>query len=341
MMKTNFLKFMIALCFSLVISKAATAAQVLHVATWLPPSHTMNVDFWPTWGKWVEEATEGRVTVKVEYGMGHPKSIYDLVEDGVAEAGFSYHGYVPGRFKLPQAVELPGLGVKAEAASVALWRVQQKYFAKAHEFEGLALIGMFTHGPGYVHTIDPITSLAQLKGKKIRIGGGIQSELGERLGITPIAAPASKVYEMLQQGVIDGVFLPINEQKALRLAEVAPNVLKVPGGMYLGSFSIFMNEDFLANLSQKDRDAIMSVSGEKLSALAGRLYDEDDVKGEQYAKEMGGNIVEAEKGGKLSQEFQKISEGLEAEWVESVKDTGVQGQQALDELKEIAQNYGN
>lgn len=340
MMKTNFLKFMIALCFSLVISKAASAAKTIHIATWLPPSHTMNVDFWPTWGEWVEEATEGRVNVKIEYGMGDPKSLFDLVEDGVAEASFSYHGYIPGRFQLPQIVELPGLGVNAEAASVALWRVQQKYFNKAKEFNGLVLIGMFTHGPGYVHTIKPISSLAELKGKKIRIGGGIQSDLGERLGITPIAGPASKVYEMLQQGVIDGAFLPINEQKGLRLTEVAPNVLKVPGGMYLGSFSIFMNPDFLDSLQPKDREAIMRVSGEKLSALAGRLYDEDDIRGEQYAKEAGALIIEGEKNGALSQEFKELTKGLDEEWIESVKKRNVQGKEALDELRNIAQNYG-
>ena len=335
MKKSPLMKVTAALGFCVALSASAAAETVLRVATWLPPGHAMNAEMWPTWGKWIEEATEGRVKLKLEYGMGHPKSMFDLVEDGVVDASFSYHGYVPGRFKLPQIAEQPGLGVNAEAASVALWRVQKKYFDKAEEFEGLTLAGIFTHGPGYVHTIKPISTLAQLEGKKIRIGGGIQSDLGKRLKITPIAAPGSKVYEMLQQGVIDGVFMPMGEQQSLRLYEVAPNVLAVPGGMYLGSFSIFINPDFLADLPKKDRDAIMSVSGEKLSAMAGSAWDNADTKGLAFAKNNGVNITSSKK---LGEEFKQVSKGLDHEWVESVKGKGIDAKAALKELRDIAQN---
>ena len=324
---------------ALLASGSAFSATTLHVGTWLPAGNPQNAIVWPTWAKWVEEATEGRVTVKMEYDLGHPKTLFQLVEDGVVDAGFSYHGYVPGRFRLPQIVEQPGLGANAEAASVGLWRVYSKYFADAGEFEGLELLGMFTHGPGYIHTIEPISSLDDMKGKKIRIGGGVQSELGEAMGITPVAAPAPKVYEMLQQGVVDGVFMPMAEQKVLRLNEVAKNVTMVPGGMYLGSFSMFINPDFLADLDEQDREAIMSVSGEKLSALAGKAWDGSDAEGYETAKAEGVNLLELTEDDAITQSFRAMTSDMGDAWIESVSDLDVDAKAAMEELKAIVADY--
>ncbi|WP_432695046.1 TRAP transporter substrate-binding protein [Marinobacterium sp. YM272] len=326
---------------ALTLSGSAFAETVLHVGTWLPPTNPMNAVVWPTWSKWVEEATEGRVRVEIQDGLGHPKTLFQMVEDGIVDASFSYHGYVPGRFKLPQVVEQPGLGVTAEAGSVALWRVYDQYFKDSDEFVGLEVIGMFTHGPGYIHSKQPITSWDQIKGQKIRIGGGVQTDLGERMGITPVAAPAPKVYEMLQQGVIDGVFLPMGEQKALRLHEVAPNVTVLPGGMYLGSFSIFMNPDFLDDLDPKDREAILSVSGEKLSQMAGKAWDAFDEEGLKVAQETGVNVINVKEGDPMAVEFNTLIEGMNDAWVKSVEDRGVDAQAAIDDLQSIAHTYAS
>ncbi|MBP0050212.1 TRAP transporter substrate-binding protein [Marinobacterium sp. AK62] len=318
---------------------AAAADTTLIVGTWLPPTAAQNAVVWPTWAKWVEEATEGRVEVKIEYDMGHPKTYFQLVEDGVIDAGFSYHGYVPGRFKLPIAAEQPGMGVNAEAASVALWRTHDKYFAEANEYVGLELLGLFTHGPGQIMTTFPVDSLADLKDKKIRIGGGVQAEIGERMGITPVAAPATKVYEMMQQGVIDGAFLPVGEQKSLRLAEVTKDLNMLPGGMYLGTFSMFINPDFMADLDPKDAEAIRSVSGEKLSALAGRAWEQGDIEGLAFARESGVNVIEHDASSAFVQQFNQLTEGMDQDWIESVSDRDVDAAAALKEMRQIAREY--
>jgi len=339
MTNMNFLKTAAAVTLGVSLSAGAMAETTLRIASWLPPTHPQNAVVWPTWSKWVEEATEGRVKVAIEYGMGHPKTMFELVEDGVVDASFSYHGYVPGRFKLTQAVEQPLLGTSAEAASVAHWRTFEKYFAKANEHEGLEVIGLFTHGPGQIHMATPVSSLADLKGKKIRLGGGVQGEIGHRMGVTAVGAPAPKVYEMMQQGVIDGVFIPMGEQKSLRLKEVARNVVALPGGMYLGSFAMFMNPDFLADLDAKDRDAIMAVSGEKLSAMAGRAWDAGDAEGLKAAQEAGVNITMVKDGDALAAEFKELTKGMEQTFLDSVADRGVDAKAALAELRDIARSY--
>jgi TRAP-type C4-dicarboxylate transport system substrate-binding protein len=170
----------------------ASAEKVMRVGSWLPPKHTMNKDVLPTWGKWISEATEGRVTLKIEYPGGHPKAMLGNVQDGVFDAAWTFHGYFPGRFKLTKIVELPGLGAGAEAASVAHWRINKKYLHKAGEHKGIILGALFTHGPGQIHLREPIASLKEMDGKKIRIGGGVQTDIANRMGVKGVAAPGSK-----------------------------------------------------------------------------------------------------------------------------------------------------
>lgn len=341
MIKKTVQKLASCVALGLLLSSTASAATTLRVASWLPPTHPQNAHVIPTWGKWIEEATEGRVKVEIEYGLGHPKTLFELVEDGVVDASWSFHGYVPGRFKLTQAVELPLLGASPEAASVAHWRVHQKYFAKADEHNGLVLAALFTHGPGQIHMADPINSLSDLKGKKIRLGGGIQGELGHRMEVTAVGAPAPKVYEMMQQGVIDGVFIPMAEQKTLRLKEIARNVVALPGGMYLGSFSMFISPDFMDSISPADQTAILSVSGEKLSAMAGRAWGNGDADGLKAAKAAGVNVVEVTTQDPMAKEFIALTRGMDGKWLESVTDRKVDAEAALAELRKIARDFSN
>jgi TRAP-type C4-dicarboxylate transport system substrate-binding protein len=324
----------------LAFSTTSVLAQTeMHVASWLPPTHPQNAVVLPTWGKWIEEATDGRVSLKIDYDLGHPKDIFTLVEDGVADAGWSFHGYVPGRFRLTQIVEQPLLGAGAEAASVAYWRIYEKYLAKANEHAGLEVVGLFTHAPGQIQTADPVNSLAELEGKKIRLGGGIQSILGERMHVTAVNAPAPKVYEMMQQGVIDGALLPVCEQKTLRLSEVATNLTLLPGGLYLGSFGIFINQDFMADLSEADQAAIRGVSGEKLSRLAGQVWDQCGTDALADSRSNGVNVVEVDADAPMMDEFRTLAAGLDDVWFKEVSDLDVDAKTALQELRDVARSY--
>lgn len=337
-LKTLF-KPVACLALGMALSSTALAETKMRVASWLPPTHPQNAVVLDTWGKWIDEATDGRVKMIIEYGMGHPKTMFELVEDGVVDASWSVHGYIPGRFKLTESAELPNLNASAEAASVALWRVNNKYYKQANEHEGLTLAALFTHGPGQIHLAEPISSLADMKGRKIRLGGGIQSQLGERMGVTPVGAPAPKVYEMMQQRVVDGVFIPAGEQKTLRLNEVTKQLVLLPGGMYTMSFSMFLNPDFMAGLSQADQNAIMAVSGEKLSALAGQAWDAGDTAGLKIAKEAGVSILEVKPGDPIDNEFQALIKGMDDDYLDRVADRDVDAKAALKELREIARNY--
>ena len=232
---------------------------------------------------------------------------------------------------------MPNLGTSAEAASVAYWRVHQKYLAKADEHKGVTLAGLSSHGPAVIQTKTPLTGLGDLKGLKIRVPGGVGSKVGKALGVVAVKLPAPKVYEALSSGVADGIFMPMETQKSFRLKEVVPHVTIMPGGLYYGSFAYLLNTDFLNSLSEKDRQAIMSVSGEKLTRLAGETWDNADKTGLADAKAAGSTVTTASAA--VHAEYLELMAPVEADWVAQMNAAGIDGKAALAELRSIARSY--
>ncbi|RBP80499.1 C4-dicarboxylate ABC transporter substrate-binding protein [Marinomonas rhizomae] len=338
----NFKKNLLCVTAGAVLSLSAAAAETtLRVATWLPPTNPQNATVWPTWKKWVEEATEGRVEVVIENYTGHPKTIYDAVEDGIYDVGFSVEAYLPGRFKLSGVAEIPGEITDAETGSVALWRTYKDYFEPADEYEGFQLLGLFVHGPGQLHTKFPVNSLDDLKDKKMRVGGGLVNDLAERLEVTPVSAPSPKSYEMMQQGVVDGTFLPAQEQKFFRLSEISTDLTLFPKGLYTTAFSIVMNQDVFEGLSTKDQQAIMSVSGERLSQLAGAAWGKADDNGILEAKEKGVNVVFLAENDQRVKDLNKLAEGIDQIWVDSVTDRDVDAKAALADFRKYVDDINS
>ena len=310
------------------LSFNAMAETTMRIATWLPPTHPHNAQAMTAVVKMIEDATEGRVKVKIENHQGHPKTIYASVEDGIYDASWGVNAYTPGRFTLTGVAEIPGETTNAETASVALWKVQQEFFADANEYEGLDLLGMWVHAPGVMHTKFAINSLDDLKGKKIRMGGGMINELAERLEVTPVLGPATVSYEMLQQGVVDGTFLPAGEHLFFKLSEVTNHLTLFPTALYTTTFSFIANPEFMEDLDPKDAAAIHAL-GEDISRTIGKVWQDMDKAGMDHAYAVGTNVHKADVYEKLAVEMKAKMKGLDQMWVESVADRGVDAEAAL------------
>ena len=192
------LKFTLAGITAALISVSSFAADhTLTISSWAPPGHGINAKMWPGLIKMMEEATDGRVTAEIKYGLGSPPAQMDLVLDGAADMTIVFHGYQAGRFVATKLIELPGYEGNAEAASVAYWRVHEKHLASVDEHRGVKLIALHTHGPAQLHSDKKVTSLDGISGMKVRVPGGVGSEVGAALGATGIKVPAPKVYETL------------------------------------------------------------------------------------------------------------------------------------------------
>jgi TRAP-type C4-dicarboxylate transport system substrate-binding protein len=256
----------------------ASAATVLRVANWLPARYPLVTEVIEPWAKEVTKVTNGRVVMQVlSAPLGPPAAHFDFVANGIVDVAYGVHNYTPGRFTASLLAELPFQSEKSEYLSVAYWRVHQQYLARANEHRGTKLLTLFTHGPGQLWTQGrDVTSLAALKGAKIRVAGGFSQEAAKGLGLVPIQAPVTDTYQMLAGKIVDGIQFPSESITSFKVENVLERGLLVPGGLYNVSLFLVMNQAKWQALSKDDQEAIMSVSGETLARNAGKFWDEAD-----------------------------------------------------------------
>jgi TRAP-type C4-dicarboxylate transport system substrate-binding protein len=266
----------------------------------------------------------------------------DAVRDGVVDLSFITHGYTPGRFALTDAAELPFMGDTAEVTSVAFQRIHERTLAQVNEHRDVVLLAVFTHGPGQIYnTRRAIDGVRDLEGLKIRVGGGISSEVAKNLGAVPMLKSATESYELLSSGIADGVFFPKDSAVSFRLVPVIKHVTYVPGGLYNVTFAWVANPAKWSRIPAADRKAIEPLLGEALARRSGRAWDAADAVGEAAVREAKIPIVVA--GPKLIAEIRARTGLLEREWIEKkARPRGVDGEVVLQALRaEIAQLEGS
>jgi len=311
---------------TLMASISVQAQTTLTLSSWLPPKHPIVANMIVPWAAQVEEATGGNVKIKIlAKPLGKPPAHFDLARQGQADVTYGVHGYQPGRFLLTKTAEMPFLGDKAEDVSVAYWRTFKKHLEAAGEHKGVQVLSIFTHGPGQMYNSKrPINSLADLEGLKIRVGGGVVNDLTKAMGATALLKPAPKSYELMSNGVADGVFFPKESIKSFKLTKLVRHATIVPNGLYNTSFFLVMNPKKFAALSAADQEAIMKVSGEHFARLSGKAWDVADAAGITAMKEAGVDIQTASSA--LVAEIEAKASGIEEAWHAAVKDkTGLDG----------------
>jgi TRAP-type C4-dicarboxylate transport system substrate-binding protein len=318
---------------------SAVAQTTLTMSSWVSPAHHLTHTVLQGWANDVEKATAGRV--KFQMLPKHPSAppgTFDAVRDGLVDLSYVTASYTPARHILPLLPELPGAGGTAEINSVAYSRIYWKYFDKVGEYKGVKLLGVFTHGPGQMFTKKPVATIADIQGLKIRTGGGIAEAVAKALGASAFVKPAPESYELLNSGVADGVFFPLESIASFKLETVITQATLFPGGMYSSAFGFFMNEDKWAKLPKQDQDAILKLSGEHIARFAGKSWDAADKVGMDSLKKNNVKIVEASPA--LAKEVHTRSAPIIDDWVKKATAKGVDGAKVLaefhDELKKVA-----
>jgi TRAP-type C4-dicarboxylate transport system substrate-binding protein len=261
-----------------------------------------------------------------------PPGTFDAVREGLVDHSNVTASYTPARHIMPLVAELPGMGNTSLVNSVAYSRIYWKHLHKVGEYNGVKLLGVFTHGPGQMFTKKPVSTIADVQGLKIRTGGGVAEKVANALGASAFVKPAPESYELLKTGVADGVFFPMESVVSFKLDTVLEQATLFPGGMYSSSFGFFMNQAKWDALPKEDQAALEKISGEWIARHAGRSWDNADRIGLDALKKSGVKIVDANAA--LVAEVQKRSAPIIEDWVKQASAKGVDAAKILAEFRE-------
>ncbi|HXH82588.1 MAG TPA: TRAP transporter substrate-binding protein [Candidatus Tectomicrobia bacterium] len=318
---------------ALVPAAPARAQTTLTMSSWVSPTHHITAVVLQGWANEVEKVTNGRVRFRMlPKHPSAPPGTFDAVRDGLVDLSYVTASYTPARHILPMLAELPGAGDTALVNSVAYSRIHWKHFHKVGEYNGVKLLGVFTHGPGHMFTKKPVNGIKDVEGLKIRTGGGVAEAVAKALGAAAFVKPAPESYELLKSGVADGVFFPLESVVSFKLDTVLEQATLFPGGMYSSAFGFFMNEAAWNRLPKEDQAAIEKISGEWIARHAGRSWDEADRKGLEALKKSGVKIVHADPA--FVAEVRKRSAPIVDDWIAKAGAKGVDAAKILAEFRE-------
>ncbi len=281
----------------LALSTSGAFAQevVLKLHQFLPAQAPVPAGVLVPWMQKIEAESGGRIKFEHYPAMqlgGKPGELIDQVTEGVADVVWTLPGYTPGRFPRTEVVELPFMIKDAAGASRTLWQLGEKYMFDT-EYKDVKIIGMWTHGPGLIHSKNPIKSIEDLKGVKLRAPSRVTNMMVTSLGATAVGMPVPAVPESLSKGVIDATILPWEVTASIKSSELVKNHTEFPGApLYTAAFILAMNKGVYDKLPDDLKAVINANSGADFSANAGKVSQDADAKARKIATDLGNNIVE-------------------------------------------------
>jgi TRAP-type C4-dicarboxylate transport system substrate-binding protein len=185
----------------------ADAESSMHIkfSTWHPPTGREVKTVWVPMLEELKKQSNGRITYTMYAGaaLGKGPDHYDIVKNGMSDMGYFTATWTPGRFPLTDVLSL-ATWVDGKDIAVDIGNEMAKGPLK-DEFKDVEVMELNGCIQAFIWTKDPVKSLADLKGKKIRSPGGQQTGYIKSLGAEPVFMPLGDVYMALETGTIDGL----------------------------------------------------------------------------------------------------------------------------------------
>ena len=262
---------------------SSALAETYRMTTYAPPNEAASIH--QTYiAETLAEKTGGEVTFEIFYASSLVPAAGQMkgIGDGVAHAGFQAASYIPSDLPLNSALTAYGFveqNPTAIAMAFADWTMHDATALGQYEQANVVPFGGFSTPtyPFICNTAEPITSLAQFQGLKVRFPGGANAKLTQDLGGVAVNIPGNEIYQALQTGAIDcaGIlagWLNIDNS----LDEVSKSVTLAN---FTGSFNSpvhLANRDFWQGLTDEQRAIYLETTARATAKMQIKFNTDND-----------------------------------------------------------------
>jgi TRAP-type transport system periplasmic protein len=293
-----------------------------------PPEKVLG--YWGVYGqaaevvRKVKERTNGKFDIKLyipgTIGIGAGEAL-NAVKKGAVEMSVGGGIYATGL--IPEArIQHGGLpygAKKAEQGASLILKtdfvkvMRQAYLERTNSY----LLGLTSSSSATYITNSPINRLEDLKGKKIRVSGGLTMTVSAQ-GATPVNIAPGELYMALQRGTIDGTLFPPYTGVSYNLFEVSKYV-SLPCGYPYTAMDWVVNMEAWNKLPKEFQKALQ----EEVDEMSRFTYIEsgpnlEKVTQEEGVKKFGAKFVELSE-----EEFSKFRNAVMPLWNEMAGISGL------------------
>lgn len=236
----------------------------------------------PSWiDRWfldeLEKRTNGEVKVR-RYWSGSLNKVGEhlgAVRDGTSEITLISPGYYQAELPVTRGLEWYFRMNRADALQRVCRDTYEQFAPLKQEWEQrhrskVLYWTNWNYAPMVLR--EPITSIADLKGRKIR-GYGIATDVIERLGGIAVPMAAPEVYQALERGVLDGVYgFDFVTAVAYKLHEIAPHFYDIGDGPHAPAATV-MNMRAWEGLGPDVQAVATGIADELYGGKYGEIYE--------------------------------------------------------------------
>ena len=270
----------------------ASATDEIQAASWLPPNHTASVYCFKYYSERAEYYSKGSLNVKVDLGsaMLTPRGAMQALADGIVDVAVHTGQYTPSELNVSAALEELAMLYTDPFITVAAagdFEMNDPMMKEQWKRNGVVYGGPLITGSYNLLCNKDVSSLDQIKGRKIRLPGRSPATWATGVGVVPVGVSSNEQYSALDKGALDCTTAALTDMRDRKLYEVGKHVTKMPITIYWAGYSWAYNPKTWKGLTVEQRRALFNAQADALARYVVKGIIEGNQNAETFLKSEG------------------------------------------------------